>query len=116
MSEHVKYEAGLATLCNALREDYARWCNRAGITGELLERKDFVVVEGRTYDKIVTTENGVEKCVVGFVCTKDNPKKGFFKGDILKANSWSAPATNFTRGTIYNEESIKKCAIWAGIS
>lgn len=116
MTEHEKYEAGLTALCDALREDYARWCNRADIRAEMRERKDFVVVEGRTYDKIVTTEYGVEKCVVGFVCTKDNPKKGFFKGDILKANSWTAPATNFARGTIFNLESIKKCAIWAGIS
>jgi hypothetical protein len=38
--------------------------------------------------------------------------KGFKVGDILKASSWSAPAMNFARGHVEDEELRLN---WAGI-
>jgi len=106
------YEAGLNKVLEILKEDYARWSNRAGITN--LEPPEYYVEEGRSYDKIVKVDRA-QKMVVGFIVKKDNPKKGFFVGDMLKANTWSAPATNFVRGTIANEESIRTCVQWCSI-
>lgn len=109
------YEAGIKKVLEALNEDYARWANRADITR--VEAPSFYVEEGRSYDKIVMARSGGSgQCsVVGFIVKKDNPKKGFFVGDMLKAASWSAPATNFVRGTIANEESIRSCVQWSSI-
>lgn len=49
--------------------------------------------EGRKYVKIIHGSS-----VHSFIVKEDGPK--FKKGDILKAASWNAPATNFARGNI----------------
>ena len=54
------------------------------------------------YDKIIA-DNGTQKTVKGFICKKNNDKKGFKVGDMLKAATYSAPATNFSRGNIFDE-------------
>ena len=107
------YEAGIQLVIRTLNEDYARWANRAGIN--LIAPPKFVVFEGRNYDKVVKIEERGQQSVVGFICKKDNPKKGFFVGDMLKAASWSAPATNFSRGNIGSEASVRAAVQWAGI-
>ena len=63
---------------------------------------EFSVESGRSYDKIIAN-NGMQKTVKGFICKKNNDKKGFKVGDMLKAATYSAPATNFTRGNIFDE-------------
>ena len=63
---------------------------------------EYSVESGRSYDKIISN-NGVQKTVKGFICKKDNDKKGFKVGDMLKAATYNAPATNFTRGNIFDE-------------
>lgn len=109
------YEAGMKKVLEVLSEDYARWANRANITR--VEAPSYYVEEGRSYDKVVMVRGGGsnQRSVVGFICKKDNPKKGFFVGDMLKAATWSAPATNFVRGNIANEASIRACIQWCSI-
>lgn len=107
------YDAGVARLLEALREDYMAWSARAGITREDMIPV-FSIESGRTYDKIVKCDqDGGSKCSIGFVVKKTT--KSFLKGAILKSASWSAPATNFERGNVYSEEKILKCVSWAGI-
>ena len=61
--------------------------------------------EGRKYIKVIQGTS-----VHSFIVKEDGPK--FKKGDILKAASWNAPATNFARGNIltFNYGSVQ----WAG--
>lgn len=63
---------------------------------------EYFVESGRSYDKIISN-NGVQKTVKGFICKKDNDKKGFKVGDMLKPATYNAPATNFARGNIFDE-------------
>ena len=76
-----------------IKQDYAKW--RDGCASGLTF--DVEMVPGSKYIKIVTNSHG-SRSAHSFICAKDTPK--FKKGDILKANSWKAPATNFVRGNI----------------
>jgi hypothetical protein len=106
------YEEGVNRVLEMLAEDYAHWANRAGITREEMI-PSFIIESGRTYDKIVKVEKNGNTCSIGFIVKKDT--KNFLKGDILKAASWSAPATNFSRGNVYSDKRIAQCVSWAGI-
>jgi hypothetical protein len=57
------------------------------------------VSEGRVYDKVIRTDN--QRSVWGFIVKKDTAK--FKKGDVLMAASWSAPATNKARASIFDD-------------
>lgn len=101
------YTAELNTAMNALvdhiRADYATWSNRgtqndpiaAKVRQEMTDRFNQSVrfEMGSKYLKVVS--NGSAHC---FVVLKDTTK--FKRGDILKAASWKAPATNFARGNV----------------
>lgn len=54
---------------------------------------ELVVEPGNKYAKVITGTS-----VHSFIVIKAT--KGFAVGDILKAASWKAPATNFARGSI----------------
>jgi len=109
----MNYETQIAQLLQAFSDDYASWNEAAGCNQ--LDPPQYILESGRSYDKILKVDR--TQCVVGFVCKKDNPKKGFVEGDILKAASYNAPATNFTRGNIFNlEKAVANGAIsWAGV-
>jgi hypothetical protein len=62
-------------------------------------------LEGKKYIKITKHNHG---SVWGFVVKEDGPK--FRKGDILKAASWAAPATNAARGNVFDGYKIQ----WTG--
>lgn len=88
-------------LIENIKADYANWWLRSSRSEGLSEvQKDMVakfnesieVVEGRNYIKIIT-----DKSVWGFIVCKEGK---FRVGDILKAASWKAPATNKARGNI----------------
>ena len=108
------YEANLNALLVALADDYSDWSGKASINN--IPAPEFIVESGRMYDKIMKVDRA-QKCAVGFVCKKDNPKKGFTTGDLLMAASYSAPATNFARGNIFElEEAVARGMVrWCGI-
>lgn len=113
----MNYETQIEQLLEAFDKDYAVWNEKAGCNS--LEPPKFMIESGRTYDKIIKVDDrsySTQKCVIGFVVRKDT-KKGFLKGDILKAAGYNAPATNFSRGNIFNlEKAVAQGAIrWAGV-
>ena len=88
-----------------IKQDYAKW--REGCASGLAF--DVEMVPGSKYIKIVTNSHG-SRSAHSFVCAKDT--NFFKKGDILKANSWKAPATNFARGNILTKD--YKSISWTG--
>lgn len=76
--------------------------------------RTYFVEEGRMYDRIVSTLPSGQMSCAGFICRKDNPKKGFVRGDMLMPASWKAPATNFARGNIFTNMPAR--ISWTGIS
>lgn len=71
---------------NAFRKEYAKEQVAKFIETTRVEK-------GRNYIKVAA-----DGSVKFFVVAK--PTKGFKVGDILKAASWRAPATNFSRGNV----------------
>jgi len=57
---------------------------------------------GRKYKKIISINESGHESVWGFIVNGDSGK--FKDGDILKAASWNAPATNKARGNIFDDE------------
>ena len=71
------------------------------------------VVEGSRYYKIISN-TGNQRTVAGFVVKAGHPK--FKEGDLLKAATWNAPAKNFARGNVFDENSYKTDSVrWTGI-
>ena len=67
---------------------------------------------GRKYVKVVTKNTfSSQKTVHSFIVLKDTNK--FKAGDILMAASWAAPATNFARGNILDENLSR--VRWTGV-
>jgi len=102
MMERMIMKTQIETLVKAIGNDFAYWTSKSryGDDDFKSERvKEFcegiVVEEGRKYIRILKDNGG---CVWGFVVKEDTKK--FRKGDILKAASYKAPATNKARGNI----------------
>ena len=91
----------IQALLEAIKTDYVNWWSRSGDRDLTDIQKNMVeefnagleVEEGRKYIKIISSRS-----VWGFIVKADTNK--FRKGDILKAASWRAPATNAPRGNI----------------
>lgn len=96
----------LTNYMNQIKDNYKSWSNKAGISGSPDPirdqiRKDMIekfcngihISQGSKYFKVMK-----EGSVHSFIVRKDHGK--FKAGDILKAASWRAPATNFARGNI----------------
>ena len=74
-------------------------------TKMLQEFKDGLSTKiGRNYVKIISSRHGGNSTVHSFVVIK--PTKGFEIGDVLKAATWAAPATNYKRGNVFELESL----------
>jgi hypothetical protein len=109
-------------LLEAIKTDYREYTDRSAVArakrdggnGELNEinlkmiaefEQELGFIEGKKYIKITKHNHG---SVWGFVVKEDGPK--FRKGDILKAASWAAPATNTARGNVFDGYQIH----WTG--
>ena len=67
--------------------------------------------KGRNYIKIISKRHGGNSSVHSFIVLK--PTKGYEIGDILKAASSKAPATNFKRGNVFELWSLPAIR-WTG--
>ena len=104
---------------DVMKADYYEWavrCSRTGMhmTKSRAEYDDGLEVsEGSRYYKIISNK-GDQRTVAGFVVKEGHPK--FKEGDLLMAASWNAPAKNFARGNVFDEESFKAGSVhWTGI-
>jgi len=82
-------------------QDYNSRCNNAEMQKEFADGIE--IREGKKYYKVIGLRS-----VHSFIVKQDDAK--FRKGDILKAASWAAPATNFARGNILEDFEIR----WTG--
>lgn len=101
------------TYFSHLVQNYASWANSGAIesdmTREFAEGLHYSI--GRNYVKIISSRHGGNSTVHSFVVIK--PTKGFEIGDVLKAASWAAPATNYKRGNVFELESLPGIT-WTG--
>ena len=92
-------DIAMERLFEEIEIDYITWAEAAGI-----KRVSHHWYEGggRKYKKIISVNESGHESVWGFIVNGDSGK--FKDGDILKAASWSAPATNKARGNIFDDE------------
>ncbi len=101
-----------------LVNSYANWTSPAGSATDSVKEQMIQAFKdglsytvGRNYIKIISSRNGGNCTVHSFIVIK--PTKGFEIGDILKAASWNAPATNFKRGNVFELWSLPAIS-WTG--
>ena len=99
MSVFSEFDIALQEYAEHLVADYGR--------PDMNFKVDFI--EGRNYIKVAVGTTG--RSSHSFIVVK--PTKGFKFGDILKAASWKAPATNYARGNVLegNFKHIRWCGI-----
>jgi len=88
-----------------IKASYANW------HGELTEVRQQMIVDfnenltfevGKKYIKVTTGKAGSGRSVHSFIVNVENDKQ-FKYGDILKPAGWNAPARNFPRGNILED-------------
>lgn len=103
-------QSAVANLHEALKTDYNRFMSKDDpIQNDM--REDFARSVGYNVGNkyiAVTTGGGAHSFIVGTYIDKK-----FKYGDILKAASRTAPARNFARGNVFNNDDISKIA-WTG--
>ena len=105
-------------LLDHMRENYVKW-SRSGPDGstdiktEMEEDyADGLVYEyGSKYIKVISGKRN-QNSVCLFVVNTDRDKKFRF-GDILKPAGWAAPARNFARGNVFEEDGFNRVQ-WTG--
>jgi len=117
-NEHTLIRAINTTYFQHLINDYASWSKPKPDEDTTIKdqmAKDFADglshKKGRNYIKIISSRNGGQSHVHSFIVLK--PTKGYEIGDILKAASWAAPATNFKRGNVFELWSLSAVR-WTG--
>ena len=110
--------AALMDYLDRIAEDYQRsWQGRAEekhIAGMIEEFSVSLTIEiGKRYVKIISGRQS-GRSVHSFVVLSDEDAGGFRRGDILKAASWQAPARNFRRGNVFEEDQGANRISWAG--
>lgn len=125
--------------CQFLAEDYAKWKPQTmGADRPSVVRHGCLVVDSylnqtilfgpkagtasRKYLPIVQTTHNhrdgeadtISTSAHSFIVLKDDTTYGFRRGDILKAATWKAPATNFSRGTIFDPATYADRVRWTG--
>ena len=120
MSEIVKEAMSdkMDDLLDHMRENYVKW-SRSGPDGSTdiktemeEEYADGLVYEyGSKYIKVISGKRN-QSSVCLFVVNTDRDKKFRF-GDILKPAGWAAPARNFARGNVFEEDGFNRVQ-WTG--
>lgn len=94
-------EQHLQNYLNHIAHQYTKWHKLMGFNNESNSIEKFKnslrYQEGKTFIKIIR-----EGSVHSFIVKEGN--KQFQEGDVLKAASWKAPAKNFARGNILNND------------
>ena len=106
---------GVDKMTDLIRKDYKDWSDlssrydgdsesRRRIKDEMIEEfnNGLGYSKGSKYVKVVLNKSNGQTTVWGFVVVTHNDKKFQF-GDILKAAGWNAPARNFRRGNVIEE-------------
>ena len=116
MTKFTDLDTAVVALRDAMIKDYARYNTVTSGNYNLPQSyyderlkeyaENFRIEEGRTYIKLIG--NGSVK---GFIVKK--PTKGFKVGDMLMAASYKAPATNFSRGNVFDGQFDR--IRWTGI-
>ena len=93
----------------AIKSDYAGWNEVSKIRKEMVTQFNagLTIVPGNKYIKVVSKGS-----VHSFIVAQDTPK--FKRGDVLKAKSWKAPATNFARGNLLSDNFNFEAVRWTG--
>lgn len=101
-----------------LLNDYRTYRVEAGqpMPEDMDDDASYHVVPGSKYLKVVKNMYGDSDSVHSFIVRTDIPKLGFVAGDILKAGTWKAPATNFSRGNVFTPDTYVERARWTGVS
>ena len=115
---------GVDKMIDLCKEDYKKWSDLSsrydGDTESRKKIKDMMIedynngimfTKGSKYIKVVNGKSNGQLSVWGFVVATHNDKKFRF-GDILKAGGWAAPARNFPRGNVLDEDF--RCVRWTG--
>jgi len=110
-----------------MKQDYIRWATQGGkkpvsdFHQQALDNFNIEIKEGPTYIKLIKTEWTIGRGghhggggVSGFIVK--TATKGFVEGDMLKAATYNAPATNFKRGNVFTDANNASIARWTGIS
>jgi hypothetical protein len=83
-----------------IEDDYLKWVAQSPTEVRISMFQKFKASiryeVGSKYIKVVSNNSAHS-----FIVKKDGK---FKRGDILKANSWKAPATNFARGNVLSEQ------------
>ena len=105
-------------LLDHMRENYVKWSRSrpdgsTDIKTEMEEEyADGLVYEyGSKYIKVISGKRN-QNSVCLFVVNTDRDKKFRF-GDILKPAGWAAPARNFARGNVFEEDGFNRVQ-WTG--
>ena len=108
----------VSTYLTHLLHDYRTYRVEAGhpLPEDMDADASYHVVPGTKYLKVVKNMYGDSDSVHSFIVRTDVPKLGFVAGDILKAATWKAPATNYTRGNVFTPNTYVERARWTGVS
>lgn len=106
----------LTDYANYVKTDYIKWWGKRGAEEHVQQMiDDFTITfePGSSYIKVVKSNRDGTQCSVhSFIVNK---AKKFPLGAILKAASFKAPATNFSRGNLLNRQTWDRVR-WTGVN
>lgn len=101
-------DMALTEYADYLRADYSRWTTQPRVAAVRsadeagVIRYDIEFKRGQKFIKVINKDSTGSRSVHSFVCVKAHDK--WAVGDILKAASWAAPAKNFRRGNVLQQD------------
>ena len=108
---------------DTMKQSYIDWATHdgakpmSGYMQDVVDNWEVEIKEGVNYIKLVKKDHKSSLgggSVSGFIVKKAT--KGFVEGDMLKAASYSSPATNFKRGNVFTDAKNTSIIRWTGIA